>query len=265
MARIFDEFVTILGDIKIFRWPLWVVYDPSSYRVRGAECRKILDMLEPGDILLRHYDGYLDNLFIPGVFSHGAIYLGEVTESDRASIPASGSATRSFETGPAMVAHSTAKGVHLEDVLTFLRCDDVAVVRLPDLLERIGKPLETIPAPLHPTEQALVDILASGGSVTRAQAVSVARQVALGRLGTAYDFAFDFQCGNRMSCTEFVKHCYRSVNAALNVTPRPQSLLWGLTNREIIEPDDFVREPMQLLHASEEANLKLRRARRLSL
>jgi len=261
MARIFDEFVTILGDIKIFRWPLWVVYDPSSYRVRGPECRKILDLLQPGDILLRHYDGYLDNLFIPGVFSHAAMYLGEVTESDKAAIPTSGSATRSFETGPAMVAHSTAEGVHLEDVLTFLRCDDVAVVRIPDTLRDSGKIASGIDPQWHPAEKALAETLAAGGTVRREDAFAVARRSALGLLGTEYDFAFDFGNGNRMSCTEFVSHCYRSVNSALGVVPTPQSLLWGLTVREVIEPDDFVREPFRLLHASNDANLKLRRHR----
>lgn len=261
MSGFYDQLVTIFGDIKVFKHPLWLAYDPGSYRVRGPECRKVSGLLEPGDILLRHYDGYLDNMFIPGVFSHAGLYLGPVTESDRAKIPETGLASRAFEAGICQVAHSTAEGVHLEDVLTFLRCDEVAVVRLPEALSRLPEAAVPDPGRLHPSEQALRERLARGETVSRQEAFAVARDLALGGLGTEYDFAFDFQNGHRMSCTEFVLHCYRSVNSALGVVPRGESFFGGFVHKNVIRPDAYVASPFRLLHASESLEPKLRRAR----
>lgn len=261
MSGFYDQLVTIFGDIKVFKHPLWLAYDPGSYRVRGPECRKVSELLEPGDILLRHYDGYLDNMFIPGVFSHAGLYLGPVTESDRAKIPETGVASRAFEAGICQVAHSTAEGVHLEDVLTFLRCDEVAVVRLPDALSRLPEAAVPDPGRLHSSEQVLRERLARGETVSRQEAFAVARNLALGGLGIEYDFAFDFQNGHRMSCTEFVLHCYRSVNSALGVAPRGESFFGGFVRKNVIRPDAYVANPFRLLHASESLEPKLRRAR----
>lgn len=261
MNRLYDKLVTILGDIKIFRHPLWIAYDPGSYRVKGPECRKISDLLEPGDILLRHYDGYLDNAIIPGVFSHAGLYLGDVTESDRSGTPATESGRRAFATGPCQVAHSTAEGVHLEDVLTFLRCDEVAVVRLPDQLRRIGAFPGGDRLRLHPEEESLRRRIEEDVPVARQDAFAIARRMALGLLGTEYDFDFDFHDGNRMSCTEFVLHCYRSVNGALGIAPREDSFFGGIVRKYVVRPEAFVSAPFRLLHASESANEKLRRAR----
>lgn len=261
MTRFYDNFVTMVGDIKVFKFPFWIVYDPGAYRVRGPECRKISDLLEPGDILLRRYDGYLDSHFIPGIFSHAAIYLGKVEESDRAAVPEQG-VTRSFETGPCQVAHSTAEGVHLEDILTFCRCDDVAVIRLPDRIRKrddLKKSIDT--SGYAPAEKALHDRLEAGETVSREEVVALARRMALGDLGKEYDFAFDFKQGNRMSCTEFVLDCIKSANLGLGLFLHRKDLLGGLTQRDLIQPDDFLQPPLRILHLSEQVTVLLRRAR----
>ena len=262
MTRIYDKFVTVIGDIKLFRFPFWIVYDPGSYRVKGPECRKVSDLLEPGDILLRRYDGYLDSHFIPGVFSHAAIYLGPVEESDRAAVPEKGIVSRAFEAGPCQVAHSTAEGVHLEDILTFCRCDDIAVLRLPDQIRKrddLKKPIAH--TTWHPDEVAIHRRLEEGGTVTRQEVVALARRIALGDLGTEYDFAFDFQQGNRMSCTEFVFDCIKCANLGLGIFLHRESLLGGLTQRDLIQPDDYLQPPLRLLHTSDRVNQTLIRAR----
>ena len=56
--------MTLLGKLKYFSKPPIIVYDPSSYKVKGADVRELLGVLQPGDILLRAYDGYLDSWFI---------------------------------------------------------------------------------------------------------------------------------------------------------------------------------------------------------
>jgi hypothetical protein len=262
MTRLYDKFIAMFGDIKVFRFPFWIVYDPGSYRVKGPECRKIADLLEPGDILLRRYDGYLDSRFIPGVFSHAAIYLGNVEESDKAEVPNKGRVSRFFETGPCQVAHSTAEGVHLEDILTFCRCDDIAVIRLPDEIRKrndLKKPIAH--TKWHPDERAIHQRLEAGESVYRQEVVRLARRIALGNLGIEYDFAFDFHQGNRMSCTEFVFDCIKSANLGLGIFLHREPLLGGLTQRDLIEPDDFLQPPLRILHLSEPVKRVLQRAR----
>lgn len=106
MGDVLKKALTILGDIKIFKYPLFLVYDPGSYQIKGSDLRNILDLIKPGDIFLRGYTNYLDGYFIPGSFSHAAVYYG----------------------GNDM-AHSMAEGVFKEDILTFTRCDFITILR----------------------------------------------------------------------------------------------------------------------------------------
>ena len=71
-------FLKILGDIKIFKYPLWIQYSPDEYdyKVHGEQLRVLIAQLKPGDVVLRKYSCYLDNYLIPGEFSHSGIYVG---------------------------------------------------------------------------------------------------------------------------------------------------------------------------------------------
>lgn len=72
------KFLCILGDIKVFKYPLFVVYDPGSYLVKGANIRKAVELLQPGDIILRRYIHYLDGYFIPRkIFSYPEYMSGD--------------------------------------------------------------------------------------------------------------------------------------------------------------------------------------------
>ena len=39
--------------------------------------KQILSLLEPGDIILTYSEGYMSNIFLPGIFKHGIIYTDE--------------------------------------------------------------------------------------------------------------------------------------------------------------------------------------------
>lgn len=119
--KIWAKFLTIVGDIKIFRWPFWVIYDPDDFQVRGKQVLEIMELVQPGDIILRGYNRYLDGKFIPNKtgysssdstknigkgFSHGALYVGDNK-----------------------IIHAVAEGVSEIDLIEFTRCDRVAVFR----------------------------------------------------------------------------------------------------------------------------------------
>ena len=103
-------FLTVLGDIKIFKFPFFLIYDPSSFRVKGFHTRQAMKLLQPGDIILRRYRCYLDGLFIPGKYSHSGIYAGN-----------------------GEIIHAVAEGVSKIDVIDFLRCDGFCILRQNDI------------------------------------------------------------------------------------------------------------------------------------
>ena len=106
MKKLKKILLTIFGDIKVFRWPLWIVYDPDMYGMTGSKIRAVLDLIKPGDIVLRGYRHYADGYFIPGKYSHSGIYVGNN-----------------------MVVHAVAEGVSKIDILEFLMCDMCCVLR----------------------------------------------------------------------------------------------------------------------------------------
>ncbi len=106
IGKIWQGFLTILGDVKVFPFPMFVVYDPSSYRVKGYHTREAIKCLRPGDVVVRRYCNYLDGWFIPGKYSHSGIYVGDGT-----------------------IVHAIAEDVQRIDVIDFLRCDGFCILR----------------------------------------------------------------------------------------------------------------------------------------
>jgi hypothetical protein len=246
MGRIRDRLLTILGDVKVFRWPMFLVYDPGSYRVKGRDCRTVIETIRPGDVLVRGYDAYVDGKLIPGLFSHAALYVGPLREDDRALVAAG--ARDGLVPGAQMVVHSIAEGVLVEDILDFCRCDRMAILRFPAIMSADPAAPADDPAPLLPSERAIRDRLAGGGSVAFAEAWPVIRAQALAQLGLGYDFDLDFTDVRRLSCTELVHRATRCLAPFLGVRPELHRILFlegvGIT------PDAFVSSPLELAWAS---------------
>lgn len=106
MKKLKRILLTIFGDIKVFRWPFWIVYDPDMYGMTGSKIRDVLNIIAKGDIVLRGYRHYADGYFIPGKYSHSGIYAGDNE-----------------------VIHAVAEGVCKIDILDFLMCDVCCVLR----------------------------------------------------------------------------------------------------------------------------------------
>lgn len=104
--RLKEFLLRILGDIKVYKFPFFMIYDPSSFKVKGAHTRAAINLLQPGDIVLRKYVAYLDGFFIPGSYSHTGIYVGDNT-----------------------IIHAIAEGVQKIDIIDFLRCDGFCILR----------------------------------------------------------------------------------------------------------------------------------------
>lgn len=101
-----DLFWKIVGNTKVFRYPLWFVYDPDQPKVDGARMFKVMSVLQPGDILMRGWRHYLNGKFIPGDYSHGGLYAGDNT-----------------------VIHAVPEGVVPCNLLDFINADRICILR----------------------------------------------------------------------------------------------------------------------------------------
>jgi hypothetical protein len=158
-----------------------------------------------------------------------------------------------FHTGAQMVVHAMAEGVFIEDILTFSRCDQLVVLRLPAqiTLRPDAAPSPIDPALLSPEEHSLRERLASGEAVAREEVTALAITEALRNVGRAYDFGFDFSDFKRLSCSELVYWCYKSVTEQIQVQPRMVKVLF--LKRQAIPPDDFLNDTLQRVWASQSA------------
>ena len=146
-----SRILSFVSDIRIYKGG-FILFGDSHYKIKGPETRAILNVIEPGDILLRRYSNYLGSKFIPGYYSHVAIYVGENT-----------------------VVHMLGSGIVSEDILTFLRCDDICVLRSKNRYE---------------AEQAVINVYKHLEA------------------GVPYDYNFDHDSAERFYCTELIDNCY---------------------------------------------------------
>ncbi|MBU1106816.1 MAG: hypothetical protein KKB51_09135 [Candidatus Riflebacteria bacterium] len=106
----FKRFVlTVFGDVKVFKWPMFIVYHPTTFKIKGWHTREIMTAINPGDVVMRAYDDYLDGYFIPkgeSRCSHSGLYVGDNK-----------------------IVHSIAEGSTLDDIIDFCRADRIVVLR----------------------------------------------------------------------------------------------------------------------------------------
>lgn len=142
--------VSFIADIRIYNGGI-ILFGDSHYNIKGPHVRNIIDTLEPGDVLLRTYNNYLGSILTKGYWSHAAMYIGDNN-----------------------VVHMLGEGITTEDILTFTRCDDVAILR--------SKAAGLIQPAIEKANNYMAD-------------------------GIAYDYNFD-KLPDKFYCTEFVWQCY---------------------------------------------------------
>lgn len=215
-TKIYNTTLKIFGDIKIYKYPFFILYDPGSYLIKGDESRQVMNILQPGDIIVRGYKNYLDGYFIPGFFSHVGLYLGNVPNTKKINLLPY-VYENFYAQGEQIVVHAMAEGVFMEDLLNFCRCDYLIVLRLEDI-----------------NEDTIDDIYLS----------------ALSKLGTPYDYKFDFSTFHNLSCTEFVYVCMpdRLKQEGVFMRNRRKPILLHPT----LVPDDFVNSSLEVVWKSKD-------------
>jgi hypothetical protein len=105
-----------IGNIK---WhgllhPFWITINAKTFQLRGKHYRTVEQLIQPGDILIRRFEGYIDKWLIPGWWNHSGIYIGEIDGKNH------------------KVIHAISDGVVVDDLIDFMRTDHLIVLRAPE-------------------------------------------------------------------------------------------------------------------------------------
>ena len=106
ITKIYVKFISILGNIQIYKYPLFFIYNPHHYLVNGNDYAEFTNNLVAGDIVLRVYKHNIIRNIIPGFYSHAGLYTGKNT-----------------------IIHSVGEGVIETNLYDFSQCDGLAIVR----------------------------------------------------------------------------------------------------------------------------------------
>ena len=145
-----SKVIYFFAHIRLY-WLGFMLFGDPACKIKGPHMRAILDVLQPGDVLLRRFSNTLGSMLTPGYFSHAAFYFGDNK-----------------------VIHMLGDGIVEEDILTFMECDDIAVIRPP--AEKI----------FRAKEKSLLYL----------------------KEGIEYDYHFDTVSKKRFYCTEFVDNIF---------------------------------------------------------
>lgn len=148
-------------------------------RVSPEIVRAARRLLRPGDALVTRHDDAMSNLFLPGYWPHGALYIGSARERRQLGVRLSDERWER-STSPVRVLEARKDGVQFRPLSETLDVDAFAIIR---------------PA-LAPEELA--------------RALSRAAE----HEGKDYDFEFDFNRSDRLVCTEVI---YRGFHAVGNL------------------------------------------------
>lgn len=104
---------TFIGNIK---WhgllhPFWFTINAKTFQLKGKHYRQLEKLIQPGDIVIRRFEGYVDKWLIPGWFNHAGIYVGQIRDNKH------------------KVIHAISDGVIIEDLIDFMRSDHMVVLR----------------------------------------------------------------------------------------------------------------------------------------
>ena len=176
LAAIRAFVMTQVGDLKS------PVYEPLSFS--PAEKEQVVSQLKTGDIILTFSEGYLSNIFLPGVFTHSIIYVG------------------------------TRDGWNAKDWEALnLTLDQRNMIRPEDdIIEALSEGV--VSGTMDHTLDSKINRMVVFRPLLESEEMKSAIKEAHAYLGNEYDFSFDINDASKQICTEII---YRAFNGRNNI------------------------------------------------
>ncbi|MFT5905215.1 MAG: hypothetical protein ACI9E1_000809 [Cryomorphaceae bacterium] len=176
---------------RLSRWK-----KPSAHLIHFSDEQKkrVIDLLQPGDVLLSYTAGYASGLFIPGEFKHAMVYVGDANTRLKMGMDFS-------------QVHLPSGSSGRREVTKNFKQKTTKDGRQADLIEAVAEGVK------FSNLEHIMDTHVNRLLVLRPKLTFKERTVYLARvfsyLGQEYDFRFDFADASRQVCTEVV---YRALN-----------------------------------------------------
>jgi len=149
---------------------------PLDKRVSKALRTQMIDVLQPGDILITRHDTAFTNLFIPGFWPHAALYVGTVEQRNSMNITIPSTTAEKWN-GQTCILEALKDGVRFRPITETLAVDNFVVLR---------------------TNLDASQIKAGIERVVRHE-------------GKLYNFDFDFFSSERLVCSEVVYRAFDGI------------------------------------------------------
>ncbi len=188
LSKIFGK---VVGNIKFRRGHFWLRRDVTKYMANN---------LRPFDILFDKAPFGLSDRFIPGHYTHAAIYLGTKAQLQSAGLwdhPALGPYRKEIEEGKVIV-EALRPGTKMSYLHEFQNVDEIAAYRVKGILDDPVK-------------------------------LQVSLDTLMAQIGKDYDFNFDVSTTSSIVCSELVYHSIAQIK-----WPTEQKV-----GRETISPDNL--------------------------
>ena len=176
LAAIRAFVMTQVGDLKS------PVYEPLAFS--PAEKEQVVSQLKTGDIILTFSEGYLSNIFLPGVFTHSIIYVGS----------RDGWNAKDWEALNLTPAQRN-----------MIRPED-------DIIEALSEGV--VSGTMDHTLDSKINRMVVFRPLLESAEMKSAIKEAHAYLGNEYDFSFDINDASKQICTEII---YRAFNGKNNI------------------------------------------------
>lgn len=154
------------------------------------QIKNIRSLLRPGDVILTYTEGYMSNLFLPGSFKHGIVYVG------------SPDGRKDIERAGAVEKKTSAQQ---EKIRKNIKIDRLRNGSEADLVEGLAEGV-IFNSLDHLLTSRINRLVVWRPRLTREQRAAYLSEVFL-FLGNPYDFKFDFNDATYICCTELIYRC----------------------------------------------------------
>lgn len=173
MFALFEATGSDIAELKI---PL-VKHVGASKRVTPDVIETLKSKLQPGDVFITRHDDAMSNLFLPGFWPHGALFIGSPEARKQSGVGDVSDGYKHSTQADINVLEAKKDGVLLRPIEETLQVDAFVVLR-PKL-----------------TADQINEALSKG----------------LSHAGKLYDFIFNFATSDRLVCTEVIYRAYHGV------------------------------------------------------